>query len=109
MDSGVSSLDLFAVARLDFEPPDHERFPCLRLMRAAVSTGGTATAILNAANEVAVAAFLDGRARFLEIAELIDAALNAVPAGKADSLEAVLDADASTRQFVRQRLERKAA
>jgi 1-deoxy-D-xylulose-5-phosphate reductoisomerase len=109
MESGVGSLDLFTVARLDFEPPDNERFPCLGLMRSALRTGGTATAILNAANEVAVAAFLDGRAGYLDIPELIDAALNAVPAEAVDSLETVLGADERTRQFVRQRLERKAA
>lgn len=109
MESGVASLDLFAVARLDFEPPDVKRFPCLQHTRAALSAGGTATAILNAANEVAVAAFLDGKARFLDISDHIDAALNGVASKPADSLETVLEADAQARQFVRRRLERKAA
>ncbi len=109
MDSGVAALDLFAVARLDFERPDAERFPCLQLARQAMIAGGTSTAILNAANEVAVAAFLEGRAAFLDIAQLIAAALDGVAAEPADSLEAVLAADAAARDLVRQRVERKAA
>ena len=63
--SGVAPLNLFTVARLDFEPPDVTRFPCLRLAREALAAGGTATAVLNASNEVAVAAFLDRRLSFL--------------------------------------------
>lgn len=82
---------------LTFEDADPVAFPCLRLAREAGSTGGTAPAILNAANEVAVAAFLDGRMGFLEIPEAVEAALNAVPAEPADTLEAVLDADARAR------------
>jgi 1-deoxy-D-xylulose-5-phosphate reductoisomerase len=109
MDSGVAALDLFAVARLDFERPDAERFPCLQLARQAMIAGGTSTAILNAANEVAVASFLEGRAAFLDIPQLIAAALDGVAADAADSLEAVLAADAAARDFVRQRVERKAA
>jgi 1-deoxy-D-xylulose-5-phosphate reductoisomerase len=109
MESGVAGLDLFTVARLDFERPDVERFPCLQLARQAMSAGGTATAVLNAANEVAVAAFLEGRAAFLDIPQLIAAALDGVAAQPADSLEAVLAADAAAREFVRKRVERKAA
>jgi 1-deoxy-D-xylulose-5-phosphate reductoisomerase len=109
MESGVNSLNLFAVARLDFEPPDVKRFPCLQHTRAAMRAGGTATAILNAANEVAVAAFLDGKTRFLDIPDHIEAALNGVASQPAESLEIVLEADAQTRQFVRRRLDRKAA
>jgi 1-deoxy-D-xylulose-5-phosphate reductoisomerase len=109
MESGVAGLDLFTVARLDFERPDVERFPCLQLARQAMSAGGTATTILNAANEVAVAAFLEGRAAFLDIPQLIAAALDGVAAQPADSLDAVLATDAATRDFVRKRVERKAA
>ena len=67
IDSGVAPLDLVATARLDFEAPDEARFPCLRLAREAVAAGGTAMAICNAANEVAVAAFLDEKIRFTDI------------------------------------------
>jgi 1-deoxy-D-xylulose-5-phosphate reductoisomerase len=75
--SGVQSLDLVAAARLDFEAPDLDRFPALRLARAAAESGGTAPAALNAANEVAVAAFLEGRLRFPGIPHLIEAVLEA--------------------------------
>ncbi len=97
IDSGVLPLDLFAIARLDFLPPDEQRFPCLRLARQAAEAGGTAPAMLNAANEVAVAAFLERRICFPEIASMIDAVLNAQPALPVDSLDAVLAADASAR------------
>ncbi|MES2817862.1 MAG: 1-deoxy-D-xylulose-5-phosphate reductoisomerase [Pseudomonadota bacterium] len=99
IDSGVAPLDLFAVARLDFLPPDEVRFPCLRLARQAAEAGGTAPALLNAANEVAVAAFLERRVRFPEIAGIIDAVLNAEPALAVDNLEAVLAADARARRL----------
>jgi len=82
---------------LTFEEPDPVAFPCLRLAREAGTIGGTAPAILNAANEVAVAAFLDGRLGFMGIPEAVEAALNAVPAEPADTLEAVLNADARAR------------
>ncbi|MEN0107651.1 MAG: 1-deoxy-D-xylulose-5-phosphate reductoisomerase [Pseudomonas sp.] len=97
IDSGVLPLDLFAIARLDFLPPDEQRFPCLRLARQAAEASGTAPAMLNAANEVAVAAFLERRIRFPEIASMIDAVLNAQPAQPVDSLDAVLAADAMAR------------
>ena len=82
---------------LEFMPPDEQTFRCLALARAAGVRGGTAPAVLNAANEVAVAAFLDGRIGFLDIAALVERALEAVPAEPGDSLEAVLDADARAR------------
>ncbi len=66
VDSGVAPLDLFRIGQLDFQAPDEERFPCLRLARQAAEAGGSAPAMLNAANEVAVAAFLDGRIRYLK-------------------------------------------
>jgi 1-deoxy-D-xylulose-5-phosphate reductoisomerase len=83
--------------RIDFEAPDERAFPCLPLARAAGRAGGTAPAILNAANEVAVAAFLDGRLGFMGIPRAVEEALDALPAGAADSLDAVLDADARAR------------
>ncbi|MDR1351279.1 MAG: 1-deoxy-D-xylulose-5-phosphate reductoisomerase, partial [Zoogloeaceae bacterium] len=97
MASGVAGLDLFQVARLDFRPPDTTRFPCLRLAYAALTTGGTAPAILNAANEVAVAAFLERRIAFPDIARCVDAALNTIPVTSADTLEAIQSADAAAR------------
>lgn len=99
IDSGVAPLDLFAVARLDFEAPDEDRFPCLRLARLAAEAGNSAPAMLNAANEVAVAAFLDGRVRYLEIASIIEEVLNLEPVVAVDDLEAVFTADAKAREL----------
>lgn len=75
LDAGVAPLDLFEVARLDFERPDPERFACLSLAAAAMESGGTAPAVLNAANEVAVAAFLEGRLGFMDIPRVIEGTL----------------------------------
>ena len=97
IDSGVAPLDLFAIARLDFEAPDEQRFPCLRLARQAAETGDSAPAMLNAANEVAVAAFLDGRVRYLEIASIIEEVLDREPVVTLDDLDAVFTADAKAR------------
>jgi 1-deoxy-D-xylulose-5-phosphate reductoisomerase len=93
MDSGAAMLDLFAVAQLDFERPDRLRFPCLDLAYQALCAGGNAAAVLNAANEVAVAAFLDRRLPFLKIAEVIAAVLDAVPQDTMLDMAAVLEAD----------------
>ena len=97
--SGVQSLDLAAVARLDFEPPDLGRFPALRLARAVAEAGGTAPAVLNAANEVAVAAFLAGRLGFLGIPDVIEAVLDRHGSGPADDLATVLEADRRAREL----------
>ena len=97
--AGVEPLDLFRIARLDFFPPDFERFRCLQLAYDVLRAGGTAPAILNAANEVAVAAFLDGQLPFLGIASLNEAVLDALPAGPEGSLADVLAADAEARQL----------
>jgi 1-deoxy-D-xylulose-5-phosphate reductoisomerase len=97
--SGVQSLDLTAVARLDFEAPDVGRFPALRIAREAAEAGGTAPAVLNAANEVAVAAFLGGRLGFLGIAPLIEAVLERHANRTADALPAVLEADRWAREL----------
>jgi 1-deoxy-D-xylulose-5-phosphate reductoisomerase len=95
--SGVESLDLVATARLDFEAPDLARFPALRLARSAAEAGGTVPAALNAANEVAVAAFLTGRLGFLGIAETIERVLERQPGGSVNSLADVLAADSAAR------------
>lgn len=97
-ESGAEPLDLFAVNQLNFERPDLARFPCLRLAYEAVRAGGTAPAILNAANEVAVAAFLDRRLAFTGIPRVIEHCMATVAAGVADAIESVLQADAETRK-----------
>jgi 1-deoxy-D-xylulose-5-phosphate reductoisomerase len=109
IDSGVAPLDLFAVARLDFQAPDESRFPCLRLARDAAEAGGSAPALLNAANEVAVQAFLQRRIRFPQIAEIIGEVLNLAPVVVVDSLEVVLEADARARQLAEHWLQRHAS
>jgi 1-deoxy-D-xylulose-5-phosphate reductoisomerase len=96
--SGVQSLDMSQIGRLDFEPPDHVRFPCLGFARAAARAGGTAPALLNAANEVAVQAFLDGRLNFTGIATVIDKVLQRLESSPVHSLGDVLDADAAARR-----------
>ena len=106
IDSGVAPLDLFAIARLDFQAPDEERFPCLRLARQAAEAGNSAPAMLNAANEVAVAAFLDGRVRYLEIASIIEEVLNLEPVVAVADLEAVFTADAKARVLAQRWLSR---
>ncbi|MQT87046.1 MULTISPECIES: 1-deoxy-D-xylulose-5-phosphate reductoisomerase [Pseudomonas] len=106
IDSGVASLDLFAVARLDFQRPDEQRFPCLRLAREAAMAGNSAPAMLNAANEVAVAAFLDGRIRYPQIARIIEDVLNSEPVVAVDELEAVFAADSKARMLAEQWLSR---
>ncbi|MBF8162258.1 1-deoxy-D-xylulose-5-phosphate reductoisomerase [Ectopseudomonas hydrolytica] len=97
IDSGVSPLDLFAIGRLDFERPDEQRFPCLRLAREAAQVGGSAPAMLNAANEVAVDAFLQRRIRFSDIARMIEFVLNAESARAVEALDAVFEADRRAR------------
>jgi len=104
IESGVGSLDLFEVLQLNFEKPDLQRFPCLALAYQALRVDGNAPAVLNAANEIAVAAFLDGKLPFLRIADVISAALDAVPSASVDNLDAVLNADAEGRQAARQAL-----
>ncbi|POA58664.1 MULTISPECIES: 1-deoxy-D-xylulose-5-phosphate reductoisomerase [unclassified Pseudomonas] len=106
IDSGVAPLDLFAIARLDFQAPDEQRFPCLRLARQAAEAGGSAPAMLNAANEVAVSAFLERRIRYLEIASIIDEVLNREPVVAVNELDAVFAADAQARLLADQWLQR---
>jgi 1-deoxy-D-xylulose-5-phosphate reductoisomerase len=102
--AGVAPLDFCALSALTFEKPDMQRFPCLSLAFAALATGGDAPAVLNAANEVAVAAFLDGRIRFTDIARLVEVALAAIDLAPSDDLDALLARDAQTRAFVAQRI-----
>ncbi len=105
--SGVAGLDLLAHGRLDFEPPDDDAFPCLRLAYAALEAGGTAPATLNAANEEAVSAFLQGRIGFLSIPALVEEALQRMTHAPADSLNALLAADASARATTLDAISRK--
>lgn len=97
IESGVEPLDLFKIGRLDFEPPDFERFPCLGFAYASLREGGTAPAVLNAANEVAVEAFLAGRLSFLAIPQVIAATRQAVTIDAGDTLESIIRADAQAR------------
>ncbi|UIF84815.1 1-deoxy-D-xylulose-5-phosphate reductoisomerase [Cupriavidus sp. UYPR2.512] len=101
IDAGVKPLDLTVAAGLHFEKPDLVRFPCLGLAFDALRAGGVAPAALNAANEVAVEAFLGGKVRFTDIAGIVAQVLEAAPQGPADSLEAVLSADALAREAAR--------
>ena len=101
IDAGVRALDLFDIARLDFERPDLQRFPCLALAFAALRAGGAAPATLNAANEEAVEAFLAQRIGFLDIARIIEACLERSPDFAVDSLDAVFAADAQARDGAR--------
>ena len=95
--SGVTPLDLVSASRLDFEAPDLDRFPCLRLGFEAARAGGSAAAVLNAANEVAVGAFLDHRLRFTRIASVVEATVAACAGAEPGDLDAVLDADERAR------------
>lgn len=99
IESGVSSLDLIATARLDFQAPDYRRFPCLELAAQALRRGGTAPAALNAANEEAVAAFLAGRLAFTDIPRIIDTVLARADVVEPRSLADVQDADAAARRL----------
>jgi len=101
VEAGVSALDLVKMGRLDFEPPDTEAFPCLRLAFEALRAGPAATTCLNAANEEAVSGFLQGRLGFLGIPELIDACLQRFGGERADDLPALLALDARVREHAR--------
>lgn len=104
IDSGVASLDLFKVATMNFVEPDFERFPCLALAYQALRAAGTAPAVLNAANEVAVAAFLDKQISFLNIPAVIAAVLDTLPVRAVNCLDDVLDADAEARHTAQQQI-----
>lgn len=100
-ESGAASVDLTQIARMDFEAADLNRFPCLRLARESLEAGGTAPAVLNAANEIAVQAFLEERAGFVEIASCVEHTLDAMGAANLDApdcIDSVLAADAWARE-----------
>ena len=107
IEAGVGSLDLFAIARLDFQKPDTERFPCLALAYQALDAGGSAPATLNAANELAVAAFLEGALPFLGIPEVIAATLERLPAQPLQNLDEVFAADVLARQVAGEELAKR--
>jgi len=96
-DSGAKPLNIFEVKRMDFEEPDLERFPCLRLAYKAMMTGGTMPTILNAANEIAVEAFLNEQVRFTDIPIIIERCMDSLTYRQADSLAIVLEADQQAR------------
>jgi 1-deoxy-D-xylulose-5-phosphate reductoisomerase len=106
IESGAPQLDLVSMKSLTFEKPDEKRFPCVGLAYAALRAGGTAPAVLNAANEVAVEAFLGGRLPFTAIPGVIEETLNKVPAMPAGDLAAVLAADGDSRRAATARVER---
>lgn len=106
--SGVDFVDLFKVERLDFEAPDFARFPALTLAYAALRAGGTAAAILNAANEVAVESFLKNRLSFLAMTSVIEQTMSEVTSAAVESLEQVFDVDAHARTVARRLVERGA-
>ncbi|WP_159877145.1 1-deoxy-D-xylulose-5-phosphate reductoisomerase [Aquitalea denitrificans] len=99
IEAGVNSLDFFSMGSLTFEQPDLVRFPCLGLAFSSLRSGGDAPAVLNAANEVAVAAFLEGRLRFVDIAGVVEATLAGVSLSASVSLADLLDKDGEARRF----------
>ncbi|MGH9203700.1 MAG: 1-deoxy-D-xylulose-5-phosphate reductoisomerase, partial [Vicinamibacterales bacterium] len=100
-EAALPSLDLARAARLDFGVPAHDRFPCLGLAYRALRVGGTLPVVLNAANEVAVAAFLDGRLGFTSIAQVIERTMNAHDVGHVSALQVVRTADGWAREYAR--------
>lgn len=102
IDGGVKALDLVAAARLDFEPPDMGLFPCLRIARECIANAGSAMAVCNAANEIAVAAFLEGQIGFVDIAAVIEASLAGLPLIEPQSLAEVEEVDRQARAFADQ-------
>jgi 1-deoxy-D-xylulose-5-phosphate reductoisomerase len=101
MDTPAQRLDLVSIARLDFEAPDIQRFPALRVAREALEAEGAAPTVLNAANEVAVASFLAGDIRFTDIARLVEEALATADLGAPQTVDDVLEIDRVTRGQVR--------
>ncbi|HEX4938749.1 MAG TPA: 1-deoxy-D-xylulose-5-phosphate reductoisomerase, partial [Candidatus Kapabacteria bacterium] len=102
--SGVPLLDLIKVGRLDFQAPDEARFPCLRLAREAMQTGQTASVVLNAANEIAVEAFLAGQLPFPAIARTLDRVMEKAALVEPIDLDTILKADAEARALAREQL-----
>ena len=102
IEAGVAPLNLTQLASLNFSEPELARFPCLSLAFAAAKAGGTAPVALNAANEVAVAAFLDARLPYLQISTVVEKTLSAITQADADSLEGILSADAQARKLAQE-------
>jgi 1-deoxy-D-xylulose-5-phosphate reductoisomerase len=109
VDVPVRPLDLVSVGSLTFEPVDEETFSCVRLAREAAKTGGTAPCIMNAANEVAVYAFLAGRLRFLDIAAVIEESLTRLPATAVHSFDSLTEADGEARRIAGELVAERAA
>lgn len=101
MESGVRRLNLFDAGRLEFEPPDESRFPCLGIARRVMVEGGTAGAVLNAANEIAVGAFLEGKIGFTTIPVLIEETLNRFPVEAVRELDQLIELDGRVRDSAR--------
>jgi 1-deoxy-D-xylulose-5-phosphate reductoisomerase len=108
MAAPVAQLDLAAIGQLTFEAPDLERFPAMSVARQALKAGGSAPAVLNAANEIAVAAFLKGRIGFLDIVRLVEQTLEALQPTTVDSIEAVIEIDLEARAICSQLLDKVA-
>ncbi len=104
-DSGVDPLNIFEVGRMDFQEPNLERFPCLRLAYEAINAGGIMPTVLNAANEIAVEAFLDERVRFTDIPVIIERCMKKFEVKAADTLEIILDMDQQARIAAKQVIE----
>ncbi len=101
IESGASRLDFATLSGLDFQAPDNDAFPCLGLARQAMEEGGAATAVLNAANEEAVAAFLDRRLGFNAIGAVVEETLHRTPSSRCADVDAVMDVDARARDLAR--------
>ncbi|UXI66799.1 1-deoxy-D-xylulose-5-phosphate reductoisomerase [Tahibacter amnicola] len=106
VDTAVKPLDLVALSRLEFLPPDRATFRCLDLAYAALRAGGTAPTVLNAANEIAVAAFLDGHLPFLAIAEVIESCMDALGTEPVQSLDQLIQTDLTARHTARHMMRR---
>jgi 1-deoxy-D-xylulose-5-phosphate reductoisomerase len=104
MGLAITPLDLAAIGTLTFEAVDLDAFPCLRLARNAALAGGTAPCVLNAANEIAVHAFLQGRLRFTAIAETIERTLSQMPAEPVRAFESLYEADRQAREVAGERV-----
>ncbi len=107
INSGVADLDLITISRLDFEAPDEKRFPCLRLARESMETGGTACAILNAANEVAVDEFLNSNIRFIDIPKIVENVLQSADIQQADCIETIVECDLRARDKAKEIINRE--
>lgn len=106
IESGVDPLDLITIGQLEFERPDENRFPCLRLAREAAESGGNAPAILNAANEVAVQSFLDQHIHFTEIPRVIEQVIDVIDIGAADDIDSIMASDNQARTLAQEIINR---